>query len=1020
MNLNWSNIAELVVVMLLLLFFVVLTSVPRRGDVARRLTLLVAAAMSWTLAEVVANGSYTNSVISLYAWRVVFASTFIVAILLLRLVLACCKVPVSKLAEWGLLLLCVGVSVAVVSTNLVVQSTEVTVPSMISDFVAGAYTLSYDLIVLSIVVLSFVLAVINGIKAYSNKLADAAVSREKKSFASLILALFLPTIAAVVLVLIDVHLADHVYLLVFFATVVFFVSILMQRFFGVSFAAMPIKAKIKLPILAIIVLVVFGGTIVIYREYSRLTGERTDEALVTSTSARALHVETWLAEKKDVVTILSSGRSIVDVFTTPIDSTAYAEVESIANDRLSQALIVSSDLLKLTMIDSDLNVRVSTDETDLDIEREEIEEFMDEFGSSTPGITSYLLENLHWSNSEQLPCLDIISLINDTEGNFLGAVVVDIDAEALFVITGNNDGYGETGESLLVDTDNRLVSPLRNRTLPLFETIVNTDIVNHCLSEKSTEISTLENYTDYRGVFVTGAAHYIPEGQWCLISKIDENELEQPVQQFAIGLVAVGIGTIILLSVVADYGIRSLIQPVEVLRKGVEVIAAGDLDYKVGTKVEDEVGELSRAFDRLTAAVKESRLEVDQKVNEQTKVIQANAVEIEDKQKALVNILDDVETDRERLDTILHSIGDGVFVVDANKKIILFNEAAVRISRYTAEEAVGKSLTDTLNFVYEKDGKPNTAFIDTAITEGVAGEMANHTVLIIKDGKKIPVADSAAPLKDKEGHVIGCVVVFRDVTHEREVDRMKTEFVSLASHQLKTPLTSIRWYSDMLRDESAGKLSTKQKDIIEQVYLGSRRMVRLINDLLSISRLESGRLKIVPVPGDFIKVTEQIIASFAPYCGKGGCTISFDKPTKKLSLTPIDETLFTQILTNFIANAVRYSPKGRCEVTVGIKENIKGGKVVEYEFKVADKGIGIPAKAQPRLFEKFFRADNAAKMSAEGSGLGLYVAKTVVEAYGGRLWFESKEGVGSTFYFTLPVSGMKEKEGDKGLAMNEV
>ncbi len=361
---------------------------------------------------------------------------------------------------------------------------------------------------------------------------------------------------------------------------------------------------------------------------------------------------------------------------------------------------------------------------------------------------------------------------------------------------------------------------------------------------------------------------------------------------------------------------------------------------------------------------------------------------------------------------ILDSIGDGVFVIGKDRKIILFNKMASRLSGYGKKEALGKKYDEILKFVCEDGGKANNRFVDDCMTKGKITEMANHTLLVEKDGKKIPVADSAAPVKNREGKVLGCVVVFRDITLSRQVDRMKSEFVSVASHQLRTPLTAIKLFVEFLANGDAGKLNKLQADYVNNVKESNERMIQLVSDLLNISRLESGRLRVEPEMiqlEDFIRKCIDEAGSSAEQPGKG--KIIFTKPEGKLPQVALDPTLIRQVLNNLLTNALRYCRISNCQIQV--KLEAQDGY---YRIGVTDNGIGIPAADQKRIFERFFRARNAALVEAKGTGLGLYFAKMIIETAGGKIWFESEEGKGTTFYFTIPAAGMKPKSGEKGLA----
>lgn len=230
--------------------------------------------------------------------------------------------------------------------------------------------------------------------------------------------------------------------------------------------------------------------------------------------------------------------------------------------------------------------------------------------------------------------------------------------------------------------------------------------------------------------------------------------------------------------------------------------------------------------------------------------------------------------------------------------------------------------------------------------------------------------------------------------HERlkEVDRMKSEFVSVASHQLRTPLTGIKWFCQLLLGNKAGKLNPDQKDFIEQVSTSNDRMIRLVEDLLNVSRIETGRkFEIVKKPLDVPALVQSVVDEHLPLCAKRTQTINYTPPASFPTMK-VDEQKIRQVLGNLVSNALKYSPVGST-VDVTLTMDAKKHAIVT----VTDQGIGIPPAGQKRIFEKFFRAENAVVSETDGTGLGLYIAKSICGAHGGGLTFTSIEGKGSTF-----------------------
>lgn len=233
----------------------------------------------------------------------------------------------------------------------------------------------------------------------------------------------------------------------------------------------------------------------------------------------------------------------------------------------------------------------------------------------------------------------------------------------------------------------------------------------------------------------------------------------------------------------------------------------------------------------------------------------------------------------------------------------------------------------------------------------------------------------------------------------RELDEAKDEFISMASHQLRTPLTTIKGYLSMLLDGDAGELNESQKQFVDQAYVGSQRMVYLISDMLNVSRISTGKLTIDKKLFDLVEVVKSEVDQLQQQAGARDVQLSFHPSEEEIWLT-LDEGKIRQVAMNFIDNAIYYAPKGSVDVYLEKTEN-------SVEFRVVDNGIGVSEEAQEQLFTKFFRADNARHMRPDGTGLGLYMAKQVIEAQGGEILFESTEGEGSMFGFRFPLENQK-------------
>jgi len=488
--------------------------------------------------------------------------------------------------------------------------------------------------------------------------------------------------------------------------------------------------------------------------------------------------------------------------------------------------------------------------------------------------------------------------------------------------------------------------------------------------------------------------------------------------------------TIIVFVLIITFGIwliiKMIVRPIAKLQKGIEIVGQGKLDYKIDIKSKDEIGQLATAFNIMAEEISASQSNLEDKVEARTEELEEKKQSLEKQQQAILNILEDIEeeksnvnSEKDKIDAILNSIGDGVFVVDSLFRIFVFNKHAVSISGFSEDEIVGKVYNKVLNFVNERDGESRNEFVIRAMEGNKVLELPMYCGLKHKDGKTITaVAATASPLNDKNGNIIGCVVVFRDTTKERQIDKTKTEFVSLASHQLRTPLSTINWYAEMLLAGDAGKLTKNQKTYLNEIYTGNQRMVSLVNALLNTSRIELGTFAVNPKSMDFVAEAQSVLKELEPEIQAKKLVVNTE--FAKLPKITADPDLIRIIFHNLFTNAVKYTPEGG---KVDLSISMNNGSI---EVQVSDSGYGIPKKQQDEIFTKLFRADNVKEKDTTGTGLGLYIVKSILDHSGGKIWFESptivektsagkEEGKGTTFYVTLPKTGMVKKKGPKKL-----
>ena len=358
-------------------------------------------------------------------------------------------------------------------------------------------------------------------------------------------------------------------------------------------------------------------------------------------------------------------------------------------------------------------------------------------------------------------------------------------------------------------------------------------------------------------------------------------------------------------------------------------------------------------------------------------------------------------------EAILAGIGEGLVALDAAGKVERLNRAAEKLLGFREDQLIGKSFADTVK-ASDENGRP-LSYRERPLSKSLTGKEEISTTLYYTraDGSTFPAQITTAPTI-LDGKVIGVIEVFRDATKEKGVNKAKTEFVSLASHQLRTPLSTINWYAEMLLSGDAGKINEEQTKYVQEIYDGNRHMTELVNSLLNVSRIDLGTFSVEPEPTDIKALTVEIVKGLEPRVFARHIDFR-EQYDDKLPTVNVDPKLIRMVIENLASNAVKYTPLGG-RVTLKIQHRDH-----DILISVQDTGYGIPKHQQDKIFSKLFRADNVKVQDTEGTGLGLYIVKSIVDYSGGKIWFISAENKGSTFYVSIPQHGMREKQGAKHL-----
>jgi PAS domain S-box-containing protein len=342
-----------------------------------------------------------------------------------------------------------------------------------------------------------------------------------------------------------------------------------------------------------------------------------------------------------------------------------------------------------------------------------------------------------------------------------------------------------------------------------------------------------------------------------------------------------------------------------------------------------------------------------------------------------------VSLEKERSVAILANIADGIVAVDRDGRVVLWNSAAEEISGVPQEEAIGRTTVQVLQ-----------RQLESAEAETPSGQ---RLISITRGGEEVWLSLSEAVMRDPLGAVAGRIFAFRDISADRMVEQVKSDFVAAVSHELRTPLTSIYGFAETLLRQDIPFGEEERRIFLGYIASESERLTEIVDQLLNVARLDAGDLQVELGRIDVGSVVSELVETVEESGVMNGHRFEIDLPDEPLA-AEADPDKVRQIFNILVENALRYSPGGGT-VTVGARRSDD-----RVEVRVADQGIGIPAAERERIFRKFYRAESAARDGAAGTGLGLFIAKELVTAMGGRIWVESTEGEGSSFSFELPAA----------------
>ena len=389
-----------------------------------------------------------------------------------------------------------------------------------------------------------------------------------------------------------------------------------------------------------------------------------------------------------------------------------------------------------------------------------------------------------------------------------------------------------------------------------------------------------------------------------------------------------------------------------------------------------------------------SRAELEDELKDKIKQLEDVKINLENTIKQRTQL---ISAERNKLAVILSGMTDAVIALDLNRNIITFNRSAQHLTGISSSYALGKPINQMIT-LFSKDRELFVAEYAPQRTDGFEGEILKMEDLRLLSSVKKEAFVNLTAGQIMEGRQInlGCILTLHNVTGEQELERMKLDFVAMAAHELRTPLTSLKGYLYVYARDYLKLLDEKQATIVQRLNISAQKLSTLVENLLSVSRIERGTMRVNLQVVDWVNILKSTVSEIEPQLKDKNLELTVDVPSN-LPKVYVDPLRIVEVLSNLLTNAINYTASGG---KIRVWAQHLGKEVITH---VADSGQGIPKEDLVHLFTKFFRVSGPLEQGSKGTGLGLYIAKSIINMHHGRIWAESELNKGSTFSFALPI-----------------
>ncbi len=737
--------------------------------------------------------------------------------------------------------------------------------------------------------------------------------------------------------------------------------------------------------------------------YARATDDLTKsvfERLNAVAEVKADSLDRWIDEQRRNVVFVGSIPGVGDEARIFLAEDSTPEERAAAREVLAKTLNVvvqqTADAQEFMIVDLDGTIALST------VPEHEGRSVKEEFFFNN-GVSHTTVQNAYASALTGRPTITISNPLFDADGRGrrVGVLAGNLNLERIDRIVLERTGLGEGGATYLVGKDHRFIHARLNQGE--FVDGVRSTGIDRALSGQSGQAL----YTDYQGTPVIGVYRWLDEHGDALIVELPQSEAFAPAQELALTILVVGLLSALLLAIGIWLVARQVTRPILRLASTATAVAGGDLTATAPVTSQDEVGQLTGAFNDMTAQLRENVETLERRV-------EARTAELTDALAAEATAAATVRRQKQYFESLVEISPAAVVTMDRTERVSAWNPAATRLFGFAPDEAIGRRIDD---LIMDSDAM-------RAEGEGVArealetGRSARISRRARKDGLEVDVEIVMVPLV-VDGEHTGFYAVYHDISELQaardEADaanQAKSSFLAAMSHEIRTPMNAIIGMSGLLLDTS---LDDEQRDYADTIRTSGDALLTIINDILDFSKIEAGRVDLEAAPFDLHRAIENALDVLAPAAAKKGVELAYQIDPAVPRQVVGDVGRFRQIVLNLLSNAVKFTEHGEVELTVaghpvsgdlgvdGAAGAAPIGDTWEIAVDVRDTGIGIPPDRMGRLFQSFSQADASISRRFGGTGLGLVISQRLAEAMGGALTAESTGivGEGSTFHLRI-------------------